>query len=121
MSKSKYVYVVSSPNGYVKIGRANEAHERFYMVQCNSPLELTLSYVCEAPNADQIEKSVHIALAAYRRHGEWFEVSSAVAIEALRQAMFALGLNLSQCAGRAPKVFAGKPRLRALMYENGVA
>lgn len=76
------IYVISSINGLVKIGRSADARKRFLGLKHSSPVSLHLSHVVEVP-ADQaafIEAKIHNEMAAVRRHGEWFEVSIGVAI-----------------------------------------
>jgi hypothetical protein len=41
-TKTGFVYVVSATNGYAKIGKASNPYERFTMIQCSSPLPITL-------------------------------------------------------------------------------
>ncbi len=86
-----FVYVISATNGYSKIGAAINPFERFSTIQGCSPLPITLGYICKCTNPVGIEIAAHEALDRYRKHGEWFEVSTSTAIEALRTALRAAG------------------------------
>jgi hypothetical protein len=50
-----------------------------------------------------IEEAAHQALAEYRRHREWFEVTPEMAIAALRNALDAVGAILEPVPRRASR------------------
>lgn len=118
---SGFVYVVSATNGYVKIGAAGDPFSRFTTHQCSSPLVLVLSYVCkcDVPPVD-IEEAAHELLAEHRRHREWFEVSPARAIAALREVLCAAGLRTEPVPHRTQNP-RGAPLILAPAEINEVA
>lgn len=115
-----FVYVVSATNGYVKIGKASNPYERFSNHQASSPLLLTLAYVCECPNPVDIEESIHLALDPYRRHREWFEVPTEVAVAAVREALTAAGVRIGAAPHRSGPTGA-RALLRATINEMALA
>jgi hypothetical protein len=79
-----YIYVFSSPNGFVKIGRANTPRERFGMVQTGSPLPLVFEYQCECPDVRKVEAAIHRDLWPMHQHLEWFAIEPEQAVSAVR-------------------------------------
>jgi hypothetical protein len=114
-----FVYVVSATNGYLKVGKASNPFERFSMIQCSSPLILTLAYVCECPNPVDIEVDAHQRLDQYRRHREWFDVSTETAVAAVRAALQSAGIQTEPSPHRAAGI--GSPALlRAAISEKAI-
>lgn len=82
------VYAASCEgSAWTKIGFSLCAETRLKELQIGCPFKLSLS-AAVAVNAKgrTIENAAHIALAAYRKHGEWFDVSPLEAVEAILRA-----------------------------------
>lgn len=67
--------------GLVKIGRAIDVDKRFRSLECGSPVPLELARV--VPGERGLECDLHRYFAAYRKHGEWFDLKAWEAIEPL--------------------------------------
>jgi len=78
------IYVFSSPNGYVKVGRARIPRERFGAVQTGSPLPLVFEYQCECPDIEAVEAAIHRDLQPHHQHGEWFAMHTEQAVSVVR-------------------------------------
>lgn len=69
------VYVIGAEGSpLVKIGRAVDVPHRLQNLQSGSPVKLTLLGVFSGPDGRALEHSLHVELAAARRHGEWFDL-----------------------------------------------
>lgn len=83
------VYVVGNEaNDLLKIGYADNLKNRFSGLNTGSPVELKILhfvYFVDWIIAKNVESEVHRRLAAFRRRGEWFEVSLEVACEAIAE------------------------------------
>lgn len=90
MTEHGFIYAIGAPNGYVKIGKAGDGLARFTSTQTCSPVRLTLVYLCKCVNPREIELAAHQALAHRWRRGEWFEVSTSDAVNAVRTAFSTL-------------------------------
>ncbi|MFD9249490.1 GIY-YIG nuclease family protein [Streptomyces bottropensis] len=78
MNGQEFVYLVGivpgPPLPYVKIGYANDVWARLTELQCGNPFELrVLSFF---PGGKEVEGAIHVALAAHRVRGEWFDLGS---------------------------------------------
>lgn len=75
-----YVYVIGPAEPCepyrVKIGWAKNPAKRLGDLQCGSPVLLELLLSVESDNAQSLEAKMHIALAPFRVHGEWFDLGS---------------------------------------------
>lgn len=79
------VYAASCEGStWTKIGFSVCAETRLKELQIGCPFRLSLS-AAVAVNAKgrTIERGAHTALAKYRKHGEWFDVSPLEAVEAI--------------------------------------
>lgn len=74
------VYVVSTPDGHVKIGHtARSIRGRVSTLQTGSPQELELVAVFPTDgDFKEIERALHWALSLARSQGEWFRLTPAV-------------------------------------------
>jgi hypothetical protein len=74
MKHEKFVYVISSPLGYQKIGWSKAPDDRLEILSIAhpEPLELYCTWLCD--KATQVELTAHAMLAAHRANGEWFKV-----------------------------------------------
>ena len=81
------VYVVSNAaNSLLKIGYADNLKQRISGIRTGSPVEIKLEhfvYFVDCTIAGMVEKDAHTELAEYRRRGEWFEVTTDQAGEAI--------------------------------------
>jgi hypothetical protein len=78
MNGQEFVYLVGIVPGpqipHVKIGYAQDVWERLSELQCGNPFELrVLSFL---PGGKEEEGVMHLALAAHRVRGEWFDLGS---------------------------------------------
>lgn len=118
--KTRMIYVVEAQTGAdrVKIGIAFQARPRLAQIQNSSPVPLAFAFIAECAQAANIEARVHQMLQAARIHGEWFEVSRQIAIDAITNAAAELGCDFQPLevtkfnAGPGKK---GSPR----KYTNG--
>ena len=74
MSQDRFVYVISSPLGYQKVGWSIAPEERLKILSIAhpEPLELYCTWPCE--KATKVEVVAHAMLAAHHANGEWFKV-----------------------------------------------
>lgn len=71
------IYLISSDNGYVKIGIAENPEKRLKQLQTGNANKLTLEYIAE-PEYNKpllIEKMIHKNLKSHKKQGEWFDIS----------------------------------------------
>lgn len=80
----RYVYLVGAPNGLVKIGIAKDLETRMRALQLGSPVPVTLLLAKIIKNGKDLETDLHSQFAAYRAHGEWFELSDEQILQAMR-------------------------------------
>lgn len=78
MNGQEFVYLIGFAPGpqipYVKIGYAQDVWQRLGELQCGNPYELrVLSFI---PGGQETEGAIHVALAAHRVRGEWFDLGS---------------------------------------------
>lgn len=76
------IYLISSDNGYVKIGIAKYPEKRLKQLQTGNANKLKIEYIAEIEHNKTllIEKMIHKNLRTYKKHGEWFDVSIDIAI-----------------------------------------
>lgn len=66
-----YVYFIqAAAGGPIKIGKANDVHERLATLQLYCPFELRV--LAKRPGGYLLERELHHRFRAYRLHGEWF-------------------------------------------------
>lgn len=84
----RFVYVIGSADNPVKVGLADKPAVRLAQMQVGNPDELRIHHeiAFDWQVAEDVEKSVHRALAKFHRRGEWFNVSAAQAREAIMRA-----------------------------------
>lgn len=82
---AKYVYVMLSENGPIKVGIAADPKARLASIQSASPWKITLVHASEHKDAGIIERAVHLALRDRRLTGEWFSATADEAIEAIKR------------------------------------
>ncbi len=92
-----FVYVVDGGQGLVKIGVSTDPTARLVTLQTGSPHRLRLAFTAPTfGHAFEIEQEAHAILAAQRANGEWFAVSSDLAIAALFGAADRTGFSMSE-------------------------
>lgn len=83
-SKPEYVYLLEAVGGgWVKIGRSKDPFGRIADLQTGCPYPIVLRVCFHCPNAFEVESRLHDMCAAYRGHGEWFAIDSAIVQEML--------------------------------------
>lgn len=76
-ANDKLVYFVEAVGlNKVKIGVADDPHDRLRRLRLMSPVELRL--ITSIPGGFVIEKRIHTILRGHRSHGEWFHMSTKV-------------------------------------------
>lgn len=89
------VYVVgNTANSLLKIGYADHLKTRISGMNTGSPVELRLLhfvYFVDGILAKNIEGDTHRKLSAYRRRGEWFEVTLEQAAQGIAESVAARG------------------------------
>lgn len=71
------IYLISSKNGYVKIGIAKNPEKRLKQLQTGNAEILTIEYIVDVMvnTAKLVESMIHHNLKDYKKSGEWFDVS----------------------------------------------
>jgi Meiotically up-regulated gene 113 len=98
VERRQMVYVITADHGLSKIGISNDPAGRLKSLQTGSahPLRVALAIpVPTASTAYEIEQEAHALLTDRRASGEWFSVSSNVAIAAVYGAAERLGVDLN--------------------------
>lgn len=67
----KVYFVQAEGGGLIKIGWATKPAARIFNMQMYCPVRLDL--LLEVVGSGQLERTLHVKFATYRRHGEWFE------------------------------------------------
>lgn len=87
-ARPNHLYVIAQESGIapVKIGATANPEKRLADLQAASPVSLKIFYLLRVRyDARRFETGVHVALADHRRHGEWFGVTPAQAIETIEK------------------------------------
>lgn len=72
------IYLIGNEaNNLVKIGMTRDMRVRLSTIQQMSPVKLTVLWESDPAWYAEIERELHGALAAARKHGEWFDLGSA--------------------------------------------
>lgn len=80
----KYVYVMQSASGLVKIGVSKNVSARLKSLQASSGLEIKLiTTFGPLSKAIALERAAHVLLADKRELGEWFSVTADEAVKAV--------------------------------------
>jgi hypothetical protein len=85
--RQHFVYVISSPFGYQKVGWTIDLQTRLRTLSTAHPEPLTLHDAWEVDYGPSIEGRAHVILAPHRRSGEWFLVLPEAAVEAVARAI----------------------------------
>jgi len=93
MARPRYVYVISSPFGYQKIGWSIHPENRLRSLNGANPMTLTVYQTWEHPRAHIVEGLAHDLLDQWRTTGEWFAVKPEVAVAAVDHAIEHLPLE----------------------------
>src|SRR6185503_4362187 len=78
---SNCIYVMTAGTRHVKVGVSIDVEERVKAVQTGCPFKVQIARQWVSRDAYKIERLAHMALAKYRKAGEWFDVPSKAAIE----------------------------------------
>lgn len=84
---SRSVYVIGTADAPVKIGMAERPRKRLAELQVGCPDILVLHHAVRVPwgMAPDLEQLTHKAFAERHRHGEWFNVDQAEAVETIKR------------------------------------
>lgn len=84
-----FVYVIGPDIGPQKIGIATDPKRRLSQYRTHNIQNLNIHFkqTCPRWKALKIEQHAHKSLNDYLHHGEWFEVTTAKAIDAVKDAM----------------------------------
>jgi len=75
----RIVYFIAAENGLVKIGFASNWLDRLGKLCCGSPVPLTPLALIAGGRTE--ERDYHERFSAWRRHGEWFELTDEMEAE----------------------------------------
>jgi hypothetical protein len=75
--KPGYVYLIKSPSGHYKIGRAIDPHDRVRTFGVQLPFEVEIIALIQTDDYVRLEKSLHAYFESQRVNGEWFNLSPA--------------------------------------------
>lgn len=79
------IYVIPA-NGLVKIGIASDVNRRLAALRTGNPHIESVAYAsAKLRCAGDVEKAVHLELAAFKVRGEWFRCAPEIAIAAIRR------------------------------------
>jgi len=96
VSCPRFLYVISSPFGYQKIGWTIDLKTRLTMLSQAHPLPVTLYKAWELIDATKVETEVHKCIDYLRTNGEWFCINAESAVElveAVHGISFEIGLE----------------------------
>ena len=80
-----YLYIIAHPEGWRKVGRADDPVRRFKQHQCRCSETLKGEAIFECTDPIGSERAALNALARHRIMGEWFKVDLDTAITCLEQ------------------------------------
>src|ERR1700730_692977 len=82
-----FLYVLQGKHCLTKIGVSTNPNARLRQLRTASAFPIDFAFVAATPGIGfDIERKAHATRAAHRLHGEWFGVSAAPAVAALRGA-----------------------------------
>jgi hypothetical protein len=85
--RGTFLYVLQGQHGLSKIGVSKNPNARLRQLRTASAFPINFAFVAATPGTGfDIERKAHAALAAHRRHGEWFDVSANTAVAAVHGA-----------------------------------
>lgn len=115
MTTTRYVYVIGSPSGPFKIGRATNLKDRRSGVQTGSPVKVSVIHSETVPREEVvfIERYAHKILDSHRMFGEWFNVPLEDALAAVACAISVSAKNTANRV-RAEKILKENQRREAL-------
>lgn len=70
-----YIYLIHIHDDLFKIGVSTRPQKRLQTLQTSSPHKLTLHHTFPAEPGQEAEQKLHRFFSAYRREGEWFQLS----------------------------------------------
>ena len=123
----RFVYVIGPTSGLQKIGLATDPQARLAALKTASPFPLALHAAVAVPfgEAHAVEARAHTALASSRGAGEWFNVTPAEAIAAVKVAARQEGLGAPLAGERSDIValplFAYAPSPASSLPSGGKA
>ncbi len=106
----RFVYVIGPAVGLQKVGLATDPKARLAALRTACPFDLVLHVAVPVPfgEAHAVERAAHVALAAYRAAGEWFETTPGAAVAAVQKAagsaVEGASVQLVPAKWRAPRV-----------------
>lgn len=68
------LYIIAHPEGYYKIGVANNPVRRLEELQIGSPYELDIIAFAGFTDPQEAEKALHSRFDKYNVRGEWFKI-----------------------------------------------
>jgi hypothetical protein len=110
MKHEKFVYVISSPLGYQKIGWSKAPNDRLEILSIAHPVPLELYCTWQCDKATQVELTAHAMLAVHRANGEWFKVTPDHAAGTVVEAISAV---------LARKPWQRRPRITPIATRHG--
>lgn len=71
-----YVYVIKSPTGHYKIGRASDPYDRMKVFEVKLPFEVEFEHLIKTKDMYLLESELHVRFESQRVNGEWFLLTS---------------------------------------------
>lgn len=96
---SSFLYIISHPEGWRKVGYAKDPYVRLAQHQRHSGQPLSGEYLFPCEDPKLLEKAAHSRLAPKRVMGEWFNASQQEVLEAVKEAT-GLDEEVFQATGR---------------------
>ncbi|MGW3982804.1 GIY-YIG nuclease family protein [Streptomyces mirabilis] len=102
------VYVIGVPESHVaKVGVSNAPERRLRQIQSMSPLPLQVLWTCSG--GYDLERRLHLYLAPYRSHGEWFNFQGLDPVATVRAAVAAVGQQAETAQAGLPPLSLLQP------------
>lgn len=74
-TRSGYVYLLRSSNGFYKIGRTVDPDDRIATFSVKLPFDVEYEHVISCSDMYELETRLHVHFAFKRVNGEWFDLS----------------------------------------------
>lgn len=101
----RFLYLISHPQGWRKVGRAEDPLRRLKQHQAHSGRPLVGEAIFPTDDAVKAEREALRALGAYRIMGEWFEVNREAAIQVLETVVGAKAEPFPTAASKARRSY----------------
>lgn len=90
MGDASFVYVIGAESGPRKIGMSADPSRRAALLQTGSPYPLAVLHAVRHERAAAVEAYAHRLLRQHSTAGEWFDVTTDAAVDAITRAITAV-------------------------------